>query len=102
VPALIASWLFEVTADGIQRDEDVSRSSAHGGHNAKTMDRAIIITLTLALAYFAVGKFILEHDRDATRERTVAEQARDNPLIDADGDRPIAVLPLANMSSSPG
>ena len=67
----------------------------------KTLDRAIIVVLALAVGFFAVDKFVLDPARDAAREAIVAEQARGNAVVDAYGDRSIAVLPFVNTSNDP-
>jgi TolB-like protein len=67
-------------------------------HTGKKLDRAIIVVLTLALGYFALDKFVLDPERDAEREETVAKQARSEALVESYGDNSIAVLPFVNMS----
>lgn len=101
IPALILSWVFEFTAGGIQRDEDVQRGADGSSSGNKILDRAIMITLTVALAYFAADKFILDPGRDAERERVIAERTRTETLVSSYGDQSIAVLPFVNMSSDP-
>lgn len=98
IPALIASWLFELTPQGIRRDTDIDRKSAAAG--TKTLDRIIILMLTLALGYFAVDKFILDPARDAEREAQIAQDARDQALAGSYSGS-IAVLPFDNLSSDP-
>src|SRR5262245_31758560 len=59
VPALLLSWVFELTPQGLKRDEEARSEPALAASTARRMDRAIIAVLVLALAYFAADKFLL-------------------------------------------
>src|SRR5437588_9135165 len=64
LPALIFSWVFELTPQGLKRDEDVPAEQSIGPKTGRRMDRMIIAVLLLALAYFAVDKFVLNPRRE--------------------------------------
>src|SRR4030081_404030 len=68
VPALIFSWVFELTPQGLKRDEDVPPEQSIAPKTARRMNRMIIAVLVLAVAYFAVDKFVL----NPRREKSVA------------------------------
>src|SRR5437773_9150473 len=57
-PALIFSWVFELTPQGLKRDEDVRPEESIAPQTARRMDRIIIVVLVLALGYFVVDKFV--------------------------------------------
>ena len=80
VPALIFSWKFEWTPSGLVADAQVA--SSQRGRSSKTLDRAITAFLVIAIAYFAIDKFVL-----------------DSPV--ASEQKSIAVLPLTNISNDP-
>ena len=63
-PALIFSWVFELTPQGLKRDEDVSPEQSIAPQTARRMDRMIIVVLALALGYFAFDKFVLAPRRE--------------------------------------
>lgn len=90
VPALIFSWAFELTPQGLKRDEDVRPEESIAPQTARRMNRMIIAVLVLALAYFAFDKFVLTPKRDAALVSSAS-----TPTVDA---RSIAVLPFVNMS----
>src|SRR5450759_1618266 len=50
VPALIFSWVFELTPQGLKRDEDVAAEQSIAPQTGRRMDRTIIVVLVLALA----------------------------------------------------
>src|SRR4030081_1958660 len=68
IPALIFSWIFELTPQGLKRDEDVTPEESIAPQTARRMDRMIIAVLVLALAYFCFDKFVLT----PRREKSVA------------------------------
>src|SRR5436309_854511 len=90
IPALIFSWVFELTPEGLKRDEDVKPEESIAPQTARRMNRMIIAVLMVALAYFAFDKFVLTSRRDAAR---VA--AESTSTVDAHS---LAVLPFVNMS----
>ncbi len=53
VPAVIFSWVFELTPQGLKRDEDVAPERSITPKTGRRMDRMIIVVLVLALGYFA-------------------------------------------------
>src|SRR2546423_12755756 len=56
VPALIFSWVFELTPQGLKRDEDVRPEESIAPQTARRMNRLIIGVLVFALGYFAFDK----------------------------------------------
>jgi len=99
--ALVFSWLYELTPEGLKLDRDLDRTQFAAGHGGKTLDRLIIVVLALAVGYFAVDKFVLEPARDAELAEAAAAQARGNALVESYGANSIAVLPFENMSEDP-
>jgi len=101
IPALILSWVFELTPEGLKRDKDVDRSAPATIASGKGLDKIIIVILVLALGYFAVDKFVLDPSRDAEIVETATERARTEALYESFGDKSIVVLPFINMSADP-
>ena len=65
VPAVIFSWVFELTPQGLKREEDVPPEQSITPQTGRRMDRMIIVVLVLALGYFAFDKFVLAPRREA-------------------------------------
>src|SRR5215470_14991549 len=65
IPALIFSWVFELTPQGLKRDEEVPPEQSIAPQTGRRIDRLIIAVLVLALAYFAFDKFVLTPRREA-------------------------------------
>jgi len=96
VPALILAWKFEWTSEGLQRDEDLSADTSRS--DFRIFDRAITLTLVLAVAYFAVDKFVIDPARDEADIATATEEALKTAHIESFGEKSIIVLPFLNMS----
>src|SRR5213080_3809306 len=88
LPALIFSWVFELTPEGLKRDEDVKPEESIAPQTARRMNRTIIAVLLLALAYFAFDKFVLAPRRVAGPHDFPAGASA----------KSIAVLPFDNLS----
>lgn len=100
--ALIFSWLFELTPDGLTLEKNVDRASSQPQRIHKKLDRVIIVVLALALGYFAVDKFVFAPAREVALVEEAAEAARTRALLESYGDYSIAVLPFVNLSDDPG
>jgi len=105
VPTLIFSWVFELTPEGLKRDEEVPPEQSIAPQTAQRMDRMIIVVLVLALAYFCFDKFILTPRREAVlvvaTEKSVAARSSAEPKSAASA-RSVAVLAFANLSDDKG
>jgi TolB-like protein/Tfp pilus assembly protein PilF len=94
-PTLIFSWVFELTPQGLKRDEDVRPEQSIAPQTARRMDRTIIVVLALALGYFAFDKFVLGPRRETAQSRTALEPNESRSIANA---KSIAVLPFENLS----
>lgn len=97
VPALVLSWAFEMTPEGLKLEKDVDREESPP-HAGRKLDRTIMVVLALALGFFAFDKFVLDPARDAELVEETTQQARSDALLESYGDRSIAVLPFVDMS----
>jgi dienelactone hydrolase len=85
IPALVFSWVYELTAEGLRKERDVDRSLSITHHTGRKLDFVIIGTLVAALGYFAYDKFVLDPGRDAlTTVNTVAGLAEVRNLVGED------------------
>ena len=94
IPAVIFSWVFELTPEGLKRDEDVAPEQSATPQSGRRMDRMIIVVLVLALGYFAFDKFVLAPRREAALVADALPN-ESKPVINA---KSIAVLPFENLS----
>ena len=105
IPALVLSWVFEWTPEGIRREAEVDDDAPASVAAARRFDRMILAVLALALGYFAFDKFVLEPQRaldEAARQEVEVEQARQagrtEALVESFGEKSIAVMPFTDLS----
>ena len=88
LPALVFSWVFELTPQGLKRDEDVKPEESIAPQTARRMNLTIVAVLVLALGYFAVDKFVL-----APRRAVLPNDSSFSASA-----KSIAVLPFESLS----
>ncbi len=91
IPTLIFSWTFELTPQGLKREEEVERNESITPRTGRK-----IAGITIALAGLAVGLFIFERFVPSltTGSNTTASQTTIS-------NKSIAVLPFDNLSHDP-
>jgi TolB-like protein len=82
--ALLFSWFYEWTPQGIKLESEIDRSASVTRSTGKRMDRWIIAVLSLAVVLLLANNF-MQHDAKSP----------------AGDDKSIAVLPFANLSRDP-
>ncbi|MDJ0656439.1 MAG: hypothetical protein QNJ40_19925 [Xanthomonadales bacterium] len=97
VPSMVLAWAFELTPEGFLRDHGAAPAPA----KTRAIDRAIIVILALAVAYFAFDKFVLS---TGEQDRIVAGSGQDHASADIGlrGRRSIAVLAFEDKSPGGG
>jgi len=93
LPALVFSWIFELTPEGIKRDDEVAPEQSTGPQTGRRMDRMIIAVLALALGHYAYDKIV----STPRRQSGVTPEAPPSPKDDALNPKALAVLPLDNL-----
>jgi len=97
--AMIISWVFELTPEGLKLERNIDRSASVTHLTGKQLDRIIIVLLTLALGYFAFDKFVISSWREAMLVEAARQEGRSTALVESYGNKSIAVLPFVNMSA---
>ena len=102
---LIFAWAFEMTPEGLKKEKDIDRSQSVTPQTGRKLDRAIIVILVLALAYFAYDKFSGRTEQPTTTETTqvdansAAADEGKSPTR-SQSDKSVAVLPFAFRSTN--
>ncbi|QKK03875.1 MAG: hypothetical protein HND55_15175 [Pseudomonadota bacterium] len=103
IPAILFSWIFEITPEGIRRERDLAASEGVPGHTSRRLDIAVIVLLLVAIGLVLTPRFWQPGQASGTASPAkVIEAATDQPVS---GTRPwqldsIAVLPFADFSAS--
>ncbi len=98
IPALVFSWVFELTPDGLKRESEVGREESTTHHTAKRLDVLTIVLLAVVLGLFVFDRFM--PDRSGGSESRVSD-GTPAPAGQTVDDVSIAVLPFVNMSADP-
>jgi TolB-like protein/Tfp pilus assembly protein PilF len=97
--ALIFSWVYELTPEGLKREHEVDRNQSITHATARKLDMVVGALLIVAIGMLAFDRYV---DRDrtagATAESRAATAAAPAPLQARTGRASIAVLPFINMS----
>jgi TolB-like protein len=95
--ALFFAWAFEVTPEGVKREEDVDRSQSITHLTGRKLDFVIIAALVLGLGYFVWERQTSMRQVDSVEHADAA--GADSASIAESSVRSIAVLPFINLSS---
>lgn len=102
IPALVLAWVLEWTPQGVRRE----RKTAAAGppRSTRTLDRAIMATLALAVALLLFDRFRAPQPGEPVVAAAPAgppKVAPENPAPAATGQNSVAVLPFVPMSNGP-
>ena len=105
LPALIVSWTYEMTPEGIKREKDVVRDASITHFTAKRLDGITIGLIVVALVFIVTDRFWLS-PKQAEQAVVSAEAVTDHEQAsEPEPQYPpnsIAVLPFVNMSDDAG
>lgn len=102
--ALVFSWVFELTPEGIKRESEIDRSESIVHTTSHRMNVVIVLLLVVAIGGLVADRLIPRNDvQDAASPESAstiqAEATSDsNQETVTDTDTSIAVLPFVNMS----
>ena len=99
--ALIFSWAFEITPEGIKLESEIEPNKSIARRTGRK-----IVAVTIALAVVAAGLFVyqLVRSKSAITPRSASEELRRDGQSEAATEAPnksIAVLPFDNLSRDP-
>lgn len=89
--ALVFSWIFELTPDGLQRESQIDESSSRHVA-ARRINIVIVVLLIIAVATLTIERIVPATSTDV---QTTRQTTTELP------ERSIAVLPFVNISDDP-
>jgi adenylate cyclase len=108
VPALIISWAYELTPDGLKREKDVVRDESITHLTAKRLDGITIGLILLAVAFILADRLWMNSRYSRSMEAPIAVALDPGPKPQSQAPHSeyppnsIAVLPFVNMSDDAG
>ncbi len=114
IPALVFSWIFELTPEGLKRDDQVKPGESVATETGRRMDQLTLAGVLVLLAVIAADRYWPRADApeipETARSQGGADRGVDvqagailqaeDPVATRQG-RSIAVLPFANRSAEP-
>lgn len=97
--ALIFSWLYEMTPDGLMKESEVPRDQSVTLHTAKKLDYLTITLLLVAVGYLVIDRYVFETPVAAVDPATV-ETITAEPAVPLAEPNSIAVLPFSDLSEA--
>ena len=98
VPALIFSWVYELTPEGLKREHEIERNASITAKTARKLDLIVVGLLVIAIVMMAAERFIPRTAPiPAATEAASGASPAEAPVQAA--AKSIAVLPFADMSS---
>ena len=86
IPAIVFSWIFELTPDGIKREHEVERDDSITTYTAKKLDYVTVAAVVIGIFFIAFFSAQTADD--------------DAPPAAVVSDASVAVLPFVNMSGN--
>ena len=108
--ALILSWAYEITPEGIKLERNVAAGESIIRVTGRKLDFAIIGLLLIAVGFLVVNYVLVDSDREAVVQETISptiEPAAESPAPEAVEEQrtvlpnSVAVLPFRNDSPDP-
>jgi TolB-like protein len=97
--ALLLSWIYELTPQGVKKEKDVDRSQSVAGITGQKLNYAIIVFLSGALAVSIIANYFLD---DPLQEPSSSVEQVDTPQIIPDeptvNPMSVAVLPFLTIT----
>jgi len=112
IPALIFSWVYEMTPEGLKRDSETLADESTTLHTARKLDRITIVLLLIVAGIVVIDRFIPETaepiavvkparsneaETASVQPATMGESTVESSVA-ADDRQSIAVIPFVNMS----
>ena len=94
IVAIVVSWAYEMTPEGIKREADVDRTQSIVTDTGRKLDRIIIVFLALAVVLLLVDRFM------RPSAMTVKPTAQTSSAIPEASPKTVAVLPFADLSQA--
>jgi TolB-like protein len=86
IPTVILSWIYELTPDGIKREEEIERDTPDNRTAVRKLDYITIVAVVLVIVFFGFFSARQSPEDASSIEATVSNES-------------VAVLPFVNMSN---
>ncbi len=95
VPVLVFAWVYELTPEGIKREQDVPREASVTAATARRLNLTIAVLLVLAIASVGLDRLLPRAERAEAPVASIPAES----VKPADSRVSIAVLPFMDLSA---
>ena len=100
--ALIFSWIFELTPEGLKREQDIDRDQSIVNQTGHRMNTVIVVLLVLAIGGLVANRLMPKAATPGDIKMLSApETVAEGEVAVVQNEKSIAVLPFVNMSGDP-
>ncbi len=99
--ALILSWAYEMTPDGLKREHEVVRSESITHVTRRKLDFAIIALMAVGIAFLVFDNYVLVDDPELATAESETQPMPASGSAEVETEKSIAVLAFVNMSGDP-
>ncbi len=96
IPAVVFSWVYELTPEGLKKESAVDRSQSVAGQTGRKLNAAIVVLLVVAIGLFVYDRFFRIPAGPVPAAEPVTAQA---PAGVGETRPSVAVLAFENMSA---
>jgi TolB-like protein len=105
LPALVFSWVYELTPEGLKRDAEVDPARSIAPRTAQRMDRLILAGLAAVILVVAADRFWPREEEKAGSESTLVKESSPSASTagaKVDSDPGLAAVPEPAVVREPG
>ncbi|MBU2676431.1 MAG: hypothetical protein KJP16_05055 [Gammaproteobacteria bacterium] len=102
IPALLASWLYELTPEGLKRDHEVDHTQSITGKTGRKIDTLIAVFGLLAVSTIVLDRIVPQRATVVAPESSVSAKFGQQSATPAPDQKSVAVLAFVNMSDDEG
>lgn len=103
--ALVLSWAYELTPDGLKKSRDVAQADSITPATGRKIDRVIMVVLAVAVLFLVVDNYVLDDSSEPLSMAVADDSTSPDSGIDETeavvAGPSVAVLPFENLSSDP-
>lgn len=103
IPMLLFSWVYELTPQGIKKEQDILPDDSILAHTAKRLDLVTLIALFIVVSLGLLNEFRTTYSDETSQLQLGTVQNFPDGVSGLNNvERSVAVLPFVNISADPG
>lgn len=102
IPMLLFSWVYELTSEGLKKEQDIRPADSILAHTAKRLDLITLVALFIVVSLGVLNEFRTVYNGENSQLQFSTElNFQEGALELKNVERSVAVLPFVNISADP-